>query len=358
MIPMRLLLILSLLASFTAALSAQQESLADNAQAYLNEAVDNGQCVGIAAGIMTGDSLRWRGATGMADRETSTVYTPHTIGRTASIAKPMTAVAIMQLVEQGKLKLDDKVAEHLPEFQGGAKATITVRHVLQHAAGFRGYGNGKERNNEVNYPTFSAAMQVFINDELLFPPGEGYSYTTYGYTVLGALIEKASGLSYGEYLRTKVWEPAGMVNTSVERFAQPTPGRANIYHQKKPGKLKVVEFADHSDRIPGGGVQSTVEDLLHFGSAVLNGSLISEESLKQMTADSGLKTEDNGYGMGWYLFAKDSSVFGHNGEQLGCSAFLILVPSRKTVVAVMSNTSGAKKEVGRVMNGVLKEALK
>jgi len=130
-----------------------------------------------------------------------------------------------------------------------------------------------------------------------------------------------------------VWEPAGMVNTSVERFDSPTPGRANIYHQKKPGKIKTVTFADHSDRIPGGGIQSTVEDLLHFGH------------------------EDNGYGMGWYLYAKDSSVFGHNGEQLGCSSFLLLVPGRKTVVAVMSNTSGAKKEVGRVMNGVLKEAL-
>jgi len=200
-------------------------------------------------------------------------------------------------------------------------------------------------------------MQVFINDKLLFPPGKGYSYTTYGYTVLGALIEKASGLDYEEYLRTMVWEPAGMVNTSVERFDSPTPGRANIYHQKKPGKIKTVTFADHSDRIPGGGIQSTVEDLLHFGHAILNGTLISPASLELMTTDSGLKTEDNGYGMGWYLYAKDSSVFGHNGEQLGCSSFLLLVPGRKTVVAVMSNTSGAKKEVGRVMNGVLKEAL-
>lgn len=201
-------------------------------------------------------------------------------------------------------------------------------------------------------------MQIFINDELLFPPGKGYSYTTYGYTVLGALIEKVSGISYEEYLRTNVWEPAGMRHTSVERFEKPTSGRTNIYHQKKPGKIKAVEFSNHSDRIPGGGIQSTVEDLLHFGRAVINGTLISDESLQLMTTDSGLKTEDNGYGMGWYLYADDSKVFGHNGEQLGCSSFLILVPGRKTVIAVMSNTSGAKKEVGRVMNGVLGEALK
>ena len=355
---MRLLLILSLLLSLTNSSLAQQSVLADNAQAYLDEAVSNGQCVGIAAGIMTGDSLRWRGATGMADREASITYTPQTIGRTASIAKPMTAVAILQLVEQGKLQLDDKVAEHLPEFKEAHLATITVRHVLQHAAGFRGYGNSKERNNEVNYPTFSAAMQVFINDKLLFPPGKGYGYTTYGYTVLGALIEKTSGLDYEEYLRTMVWEPAGMVNTSVERFDSPTPGRYNIYHQKKPGKLQAVAFTHQSDRIPGGGIQSTVEDLLRFGRAVLNGTLVSTESLQLMTTDSGLKTEGNGYGMGGFLYAKDGAAFGHTGGQLGCSSFMILVPSRKVVVAVMSNTSGRSNEVGRVLNGVLKEAMK
>ncbi|MFK8054832.1 MAG: serine hydrolase domain-containing protein [Saprospiraceae bacterium] len=355
---MRFLLICSLLLSFTLSTFAQQAVDADAAQAFLDEAINNGQCIGIAAGILKGDDILWSGKTGMADLEKSIPYTAQTVGRTASIAKPMTALAILQLVEQGKLNLDDKVAVHLPEFKGGAKEAITVRHVLQHSAGFRGYGNNKERNNVVEYPTFSAAMQIFINDDLLFTPGKGYSYTTFGYTVLGALIEKASGTSYEDYLRTHVWEPAGMVNTSVERFGAPTPGRANIYHQKKPGKIKAVEFANHSDRIPGGGVQSTVEDLLHFGHAVMNNTLLSAESLAVMIADSGLKTEDNGYGMGWYIYADNSEVFGHNGEQLGCSAFLLLAPKRNIVIAVMSNTSGAKKEVGKVMNGVFGEALK
>lgn len=355
---MRLFLISSILCCLSGASFAQSALNADNAQAFLNEAVANGQCVGIAAGVMIDDSIHWQGQNGMADTEASVAYTPQTIGRTASIAKPMTSVAVFQLVEQGKLKLDDKVAEYLPEFKDGPKSAITVRHVLQHAAGFRGYSNSKERNNVVNYPSCSAAMQIFINDELLFPPGKGYSYTTYGYTVLGALIEKVSGASYEDYLRTNIWEPAGMVHTSAERFDAPTPGRANIYHQKKPGKIKAVEFSNHSDRIPGGGIQSTVEDLLHFGNAVLNGSLISAESLQQMTADSGLKTEDNGYGMGWYIFADGSKLFGHNGEQLGCSAFLLLVPGKKMAIAVMSNTSGAKKEVNRVMNGILNEGLK
>ncbi len=355
---MRILLIIVLFFSLSVSPYAQSAKLADNAQAFLNDAVDNGHCVGIAAGVMKADSLHWIGQRGDADQEQGNTYTPQTIGRTASIAKPMTAIAILQLVEQGKLKLDDKVADYLPEFKDGIKASITVRHVLQHAAGFRGYGNNKERNNETDYPSFTAAMQVFINDELLFIPGKGYSYTTFGYTVLGAVIEKASGSSYEDFLRTNVWEPAGMHNTSVEKFKQPTPGRSNIYHQKKPGKIKAIEFANHSDRIPGGGIQSTVEDLLHFGRAILSHKLISPESLQQMTTDSGLKTEDNGYGMGWYLYAEGGKVFGHNGEQLGCSSFLLLVPGKKLVVAVMSNTSGAKKEVGRVMNGLLGESLK
>ncbi|MFK8163269.1 MAG: serine hydrolase domain-containing protein [Lewinella sp.] len=340
-------LVIFLFIAFANLLSAQQN--------FLDDAVANGHCAGIAAGIMTDGVISWQGNAGLANRDTKTSFSGQTITRTASIAKSMTAVAVLQLVEQDKLELDDLVGEYLPAFSAGDKAKVTVRHLLQHASGVRGYENNKERQSYVNYPTLSEAMKIFVDSELAFTPGTDYSYTTYGYVVLGVVIERASGMTYEEYLQKHIWTPAGMVNTGVEKYGVDKPGKAALYHQKKPGKIKLVEMTNLSDRVPGGGIPSTVEDLLRFGTAVLDGTLISAESLAVMTADSGLKKEDNGYGMGWYLYGENELVgelFGHNGEQLGCSSFLFLVPGANTAIAIVSNTSGAKREVGKVLNGL------
>ena len=207
----------------------------------------------------------------------------------------------------------------------------------------------------MNYPTLTDAMNIFVESELAFTPGSDYSYTTYGYVVLGVLIEEVSEITYEAYLQEHVWTPAGMTNTGLEKSGVDYPGKAALYHQLKLGKIKSAKSTDLSDRVPGGGIQSTVEDLLRFGAAVLDGTLITPESLAAMTTDSGLKKEDNGYGMGWYLYGENELVgelFGHNGEQLGCSSFLFLMPEVNTVVVIISNTSGAKREVGKVLNGL------
>lgn len=336
-----------LLLAFTNLLTAQQK--------FLDVAVTNGHCAGIAAGIMLDGEIHWQGNAGFADKETQTSFSGQTITRTASIAKSMTSVAVMQLAEQGKLDLDDLVSEYLPAFTTGQKAKVTVRHLLQHASGIRGYASNKERQSYVDYPTLTDAMRIFVESELAFAPGTDYSYTTYGYVVLGVVIEQVSGMTYEEYLQAHIWTPAGMVNTGVEKYGVNTPGKAALYHQKKPGKIKLVRMTNLSDRVPGGGIPSTVEDLLRFGTAVLDGTLISAESLVEMTTDSGLKKEDNGYGLGWYLYGENEivgSLFGHNGEQLGCSSFLFLMPEKNAVVAIVSNTSGAKREVGKVLNAL------
>ncbi|WP_157472494.1 serine hydrolase domain-containing protein [Neolewinella persica] len=338
-------LIVLLFIAFANLLNAQQN--------FLDDAVNNGYCAGIAAGIMADGEISWQGNAGFADREAETAFFGETINRTASIAKPMTAVAVMQLAEQGKLDLDAPVGNYLPAFAAGDKAEVTVRHLMQHASGIRGYEKNKERQNYVNYPTLTDAMKVFMDSKLAFTPGTDYSYTTYGYVVLGVLIEVVSGKTYEAYLQENVWTPAGMTRTGLEKAGVDYPGKAALYHQLKPGKIKPAKATDLSDRVPGGGIQSTVDDLLRFGAAVLDGTLVTPESLAAMTADSGLKKEDNGYGMGWYLYGENEIVgalFGHNGEQLGCSSFLFLIPETNSVVAIVSNTSGAKREVGDILN--------
>jgi CubicO group peptidase (beta-lactamase class C family) len=151
-----------------------------------------------------------------------------------------------------------------------------------------------------------------------------------------------------------------MTETSIEQPNDTHPAKAAMYHQHKPGKIKAIKVTDLSDRIPGGGVQSTVMDLLKFGDAVLKGILLKPETLALMVEDSGLKKEGNGYGMGWYLYGttdKYGTVFGHSGGQLGCSSFMLLLPKYGMTVVSLSNTSG---EVGvfQVLNRMMQENVK
>ncbi|MEL7159398.1 MAG: serine hydrolase domain-containing protein, partial [Bacteroidota bacterium] len=189
---------------------------------------------------------------------------------------------------------------------------------------------------------------IVAKDELDFPPGSDFGYSSYGYNVLGLLIEKQSGLAYADYLREHVWEPAGMEHTSVEEAGKDYPGKSVRYHLRKPGKFRVDDKNDLSDRIPGGGVQSTVADLLKFGDALLQGKLISAEHFTAMSTDNGRKKEGNPYGLGLYLYGPRpgvGEVVGHNGAQLGCSAVMLFIPERKTTVVVLSNTSRALDRV-------------
>lgn len=336
---------------YTTLLPAQTDDLQEKAQTYLNEAIQNGHCVGIAAGTMTNGALTWKGQAGHTTLAKTAPFTEQTSERIASITKPMTAIAIMQLVNAGKLELEAPVGNYLPVFSTGPKSKITILHVLQHASGLRAYADNKERNNSIEYATLADALTIFVEDDLEFAPGVDFGYTSYGYVVLGRLIEEASGLTYEDYLRKHIWEPAGMTETFVERNRTEP-----LYHQKKPGKIKKGPLTSVSDRVPGGGVQSSAMDLLRFGDAVMTGKLIPAETLEQMIVDSGLKKEGNGYGMGWYLYGdknKYGNLFGHNGAQLGCSSFMMLMPKSGTTVVILANTSGALDEVGRILNGLL-----
>lgn len=347
-------LVFSLL--FPIALIAQEANPRNQANDLLLEAVQEGHCAGIAAGIRTNDGISWEGKAGLADLDKAIPFSGTTVNRTASISKPMTAVAIMQLHERGLLELDAPVNKYLPIFQEGIKAKITVRHVLQHASGMRAYANKKEADNAIHYPTLAAAFNIIADDALLFPSGTDFNYTSYGYNVLGMIIEEISGMSFADYLRTNIWEPAGMTQTSLEEAGKSYANKATLYHQKKPGKIKVVGTSDLSDRFAGGGIQSSVSDLLHFGNALQNGVLLDADTFAEMMVDSELKKEGNGYGLGWYLYGErpnSGTVIGHSGAQYGVSAFLMLMPEQKTTVAVLSNTSGALQEVSNITVALL-----
>jgi len=330
--------------------SDSRESAIAKSKALLDNAISQQKCVGISAGVSVNGVIEWKDAAGYADKDNKTLYKTQTLTRTASIAKPMTAVAIMQLVEKNLLDIEAPINNYLDNFPNGNK--ITTRHLLSHISGMDAYKSKKEVENKKHYPTLTQAADVFKDRKLLAEPGTAFNYTSYGYVVLGMIIESASGQSYEAYMQEHILDKVGMTHTGVEHFGQDYQDQAALYHIEKKGKIKSKKSNDLSNRIPAGGFYSTVEDLLAFGNALMSGELISAASFDMMKVDCGLKKEGNGYGLGFYLYGMNDDfgeIVGHTGAQTGSSTFIMLLPDVSTSVVVLSNTSGALQEVSNII---------
>lgn len=329
----------------------QEKNVEAKANELITQAIEEKEVVGIAAGFSINGELTWQDASGYSDLNKKELFKTSTITRIASISKPMTAIAIMQLYENGKLDLNVPIQNYLPSFPQKKEGTITVKQLLQHSAGIASYKNNREQENTNNYETLEDAVSIFKDRDLIATPGEEFNYTTYGYVVLGAIIEKVSGMTYENYMKDNIWNKAGMTNTGIEYEDKIVANRTTVYHKNSKGKIKEATRTNLSDRIPGGGVYSTLTDMLKFGDAVLNNIFIEKATFEMMLENPKLKTEGNGYGLGWYLYGENptyGNVFGHNGTQTGAATFLMLLPDQKTSIVVLSNTSGAIQTVSSI----------
>lgn len=313
----------------------------------LNQSVNAKHFVGVSAGVMINGKVDWKGAAGLADQKQQLPVNTEMLFRTASIAKPMTSAAILQLVEKGLIDLNAPVSTYIEDFpKTEFSSEITIKRLLNHTAGIDGYQK-RESENKTFYPTLTEAMNVFIDRPLVGTPGEVYQYSSYGFVVLGVVIERVSGMSYSEYMKTNIWDKAGMTNTGVVKYGETLENQVSLYHRNNKGKIKPGTENDLSNRLPGGGFYSNVSDLLKFGNALMDGTLISSASFEQMLTSGGVETGGNAYGLGLYLYGenpKHGNVAGHTGEQTGTASVLILMPEVKSVIVVMSNTSGALRE--------------
>lgn len=310
----------------------------------LKELVIKHKATGVVAGISQGDTILWKSSYGYMDLKNHKKANTEMRTRIASISKPMTAIAVMQLFEKGLIQLDEPIQTYIKEFPSVSTNKITIRHVLNHTSGIKGYASAKETETRKNYSTLTEAMNFFKDRELHAEPGEEYNYTTYGYVVLGVLIERVSGESFEDYMIKNIWKKAGMNNTGVEHNGETYENKTQLYAKRKNGKVKHVKKGNNlSNRVPGGGFYSTVNDMLKFGQAVINNTLIKEETLKMMFEDNGLKKEGNPIGLGLYMYGgqpNPEEVLGHSGEQTGVSSQLFIIPSQQKVIIVLCNTSG------------------
>ena len=310
-------------------------------QEILEKDFTDDQFAGCVAGLVVG-SNEIIVASGYQDVESKKPFERMTINRIASIAKSMTAIAALQLYEQGKLNLDEPIATYLPAYPKQHADRITTRQLLLHSSGIGAYKSSKETENKKEYTSLTESATIFQDRDLVAIPGTAENYTTYGYVVLGMVIESVSGQSYEEYMKEHIWEAAGMTNTGVEHLNENYENKSSFYRKTKRGKIKLAKTNNLSNRIPGGGLHSTIDDLLKFGKAVINHQLINAETFKMMMKEPGLAYDGNPYGMGWFLYGKNpdlGQVYGHGGGQTGCGAVLFIMPEKNTVIVVMSNTA-------------------
>lgn len=323
-------------------------------------AVAEHQVVGLQLAVGVGDEVAWTAGYGMADLEHDVPVTSSTRFRTASISKWMTASAAMRLVEQGKLDLEAPVQDYCPNYPQ-KRWKVTTRHLLQHRAGVRHYwgANREPRETEaqreelrrhrdeerlrmtLRYTDVIRPLDRFKDDSLLFEPGSRFHYTSFGYRLVGCVLQGGARESYRQLMDKLVFQPAGMTQTLEDDAYAIVPGRARGYTSER-GKLRRSQFRDVSENLPAGGHLSTAADLVTFALAFDGGRLVTTESQALMTtAPAGAENDESYYGFGVNVARVQDlggrTVLSHSGGQNETRTLLVLLPESDVAVAAMTN---------------------
>jgi CubicO group peptidase (beta-lactamase class C family) len=312
----------------------------EQARAVALEAMGRG-IPGMAVAVAVNGQIVWSEGFGYADLENRVPVWPTTKFRVGSVSKPLTAGALAQLVEQGKLDLDAPVQKYVPGFPDKGHK-ITTRLLAGHLAGIRHY-KGDEFLIARRYNSVTESLAIFKDDPLLHPPGTKFSYSSYGWNLLSAVVEGASGRDFLGYMDENVFQRLGLRDTVADYNDVIVFGRTRFYGTRE-GKTQNAPYVDNSYKWAGGGFLSTVEDLVRFGSAHLQPGFLKQATLdllftSQRTADG----KETGYGIGWHIITDVAGRrrFHHTGGSVGGTAMLLVYPEEKIVVAVLANLSNA-----------------
>ena len=304
---------------------------------------------GLSIAVAVNGKIIWSEGFGFADLENQVRVTPATRFRIASVSKPLTAAAMARLYEQGKLDLDAPVQRYVPNFPR-KEQEITTRQLVGHLSGIRHYRRDPDEskdefyNRKEYYKSVAESLKVFQDDSLESQPGAKYGYSSFGYTLLSAVIEGASGQDFLIYMQEQVFKPLNMNSSSADENRKIIPNRTRFYSLDANKQWVNASYIDRSYSWAGGGFLSTSEDLVRFGSAHLKSGFLKEETRKQIftsqRTNDGIET---GVGFGWRI-NKDKEgrlYYFHPGENVGGRSYLLVYPDKKVVVAMLHNLTGA-----------------
>jgi len=327
-----------------------------------------------AALVAENGKVIYKGAFGMANMEWNIPNTPDTKFRLGSITKQFTAMLTLQLVEQGKIKLDGKITDYLPDYRKDIGDKVTVHHLLTHTSGIPSYTDqpGFFDNVSRNPYKVSDFVKKYASGDLQFEPGSKFTYNNSGYFLLGAIIERVTGTSFYDYVDRHIFRPAGMtvagypeLDAEISDIADPLTNLVNldpdtlIYRSGTPRKA-MAELAGRGG--PQGGAVMSARDLLKFDQALRSGKLISAPRLNEMmtpVSPSGAGARglvgDVREGLGIEVVRQNGHLFyGHTGGDLGVASMTYWYPDSGYTIILLTNRD---PRAGRVLANVSRALL-
>lgn len=299
------------------------------------------QIPGVAIAVVRNGKISLLKTYGLANVEHRVPVTPKTIFQSGSIGKQFTAAAIMILVEEGRLSLDDKLAKYFPDAPNSWN-DITVRHLLTHTSGMGDYPPEIDLRRDY---TEEQLLEYFKNAPLAFPPGEKWDYSNVGYVTLGILIRKVTGKFYGDVLRERIFQPLGMTTARVISEADIVPNRAAGY-RLVAGEIKNQEWVSPStNSTADGSLYLSILDLAKWDAALYTDRPLRQTALAQVwqpvTLNSGTR---KGYGFGWFTDRfHDRRVVFHGGFWQGFKSGIMRFPDGKLTIIVLANSSNTRE---------------
>lgn len=303
---------------------------------YVKEQMVLDNVPGLSVGFMKDDFL-WFNGYGYSDLENLVPIKPESAYRLASITKTITAISILQLVEERKVDLDAEVQTYVPYFPK-KKWPVTVRLLLGHLGGISHYKDLEVEGRIKVSKNTKEALAIFQDFDLVAEPGTKYNYSSYGYNLLGAVIEGASGQSYGDYIKKHIFEPLGMNYSRIDDPIELISNRVRGYRLIN-GKIINSEYVDISSRFAAGGTRSTVVDLLKYAKGIIEGKLLEEKTTREMFTSMATQAGSlTGYGMGWGVRPwKGHFQVSHGGSQPETRTYILIFPKEEFAIAIASN---------------------
>lgn len=316
------------------------------AQFLLDELRDMNGVPGLSAAVATAEGLAWIGTSGWADVESQRPVRPGTTFRMASVSKLLAASLALRLWEDGVLDVKDNVTvffDDLPE----SFDDVTLAHLASHTSGMAHYSGDDNRLSGHHYSSLVEALPIYTHREPLLSPGSGYTYSSWGYSLLGATVEKATDSTFSDALSQHVLEPLTLTNTFVEDTRTLPANTTSLYSLSSNNVPVRVTANDQSYGYGATGIRSTPADLVRFALAFASGRLVSNETRDYAWSPFRMNNGENAgeerfdIGFGWRIGRDwdNRSVVHHAGVTSGARSVLLLYPDSNVAVALLSNAS-------------------
>jgi CubicO group peptidase (beta-lactamase class C family) len=289
--------------------------------------------------VRKGQQVLLRGGYGLANLELAVPLQPDSSLRLASLTKQFTALAVLQLVQAGKITLQHKVGQVLPDYPAVGRE-LTIHQLLSHSSGIPNLSRMAEfRDNKAKDASLPQLLALFSSQPLQFQPGSKFSYSNSNYVLLTAIIEQVSQQSYADYLQQHIFQPLGMKNTGYDSASALISRRASGYEQSATG-FRNADVISMTRPQGAGGLRSTVDDLNLWDQALYSNRLLEQSLLQQSfikhPASNG---QPQPYGYGWMMAdLAGQATQEHSGGIEGFSSYAIRIPSQQVYVAVLANS--------------------